>query len=537
MNKLEKLTKNYKWEDIKQYFTRCKYPKKFYEEKLNQFLENTHPESREFKAGPFTIANIFYINAKKSKDRRQRCREEFAKAKFPFYERSEAIMGIDYPGMEAMGFCVDAGLFDRDGRAIESNKKLKDELRWRNKGGCYASHLKLLRMASLYKDGWVIILEDDIQFRHDWDTFIKKVTPLAPYDFIIIESRNGVARAYRDQLTFSKEVANLPQGRGLAGYMVKCSCLSKEFFEMMDFCHTKIAHDGVFARQLSNLGITTCCMSDPMVASYGEFGYQPKKEKSISTSVLAVKLNDFSFNDPHVTDEEIEKAKSKELFNKLKDSWEANSQKNAKWAVLSGKTDWEESEFYERGEEDIQRHFKTIRDADPDVSFEKCLDFGCGVGRLTQALCPHAGEVHGVDIAANMIAEAKSYNKFKDKCHFHLNEKEDLSLFEDNYFNFVVSLIVLQHIPNEFKPRYFSEFSRIIKQHGLIFFNQPIEYVDKEYEKRINTRGVYSGKMWMDVMSKSDLSDMLESNGFKIIESWEKNAGKYKQMFVIARKR
>ncbi len=68
MNKLEKLTKNYKWEDIKQYFTRCKYPKKFYEEKLNQFLENTHPESREFKAGPFTIANIFYINAKKSKE-------------------------------------------------------------------------------------------------------------------------------------------------------------------------------------------------------------------------------------------------------------------------------------------------------------------------------------------------------------------------------------------------------------------------------------------------------------------------------------
>ena len=219
----------------------------------------------------------------------------------------------------------------------------------------------------------------------------------------------------------------------------------------------------------------------------------------------------------------------KSLFSKLKDSWEFLSKKNAKWSVLTGKADWKEKEFYETGEGDIQRHFKTIRDADPDVSFEKCLDFGCGVGRLTQAICPRAGEVHGVDISANMIAEAKSYNKFKDKCHFHLNEKEDLSLFEDNYFNFIISLIVLQHIPNKFKPKYFSEFSRIIKQHGFIFFNHPIERFTEREEN-------YTGKIWMDIMSKFDLSDMLESSGFKIVESWEERAGQCKQMFVIARR-
>ena len=302
MSKLEKLTKNYKWDDIKQYFTRCKYPAKFYEKKLNEFLENTHPGSREFKAGPFTIANIFYINAKKSKDRRQRCEEEFAKAKFPFYERFEAIMGIDYPNMEAMGFCVDSGLYDKDGRASETDKKFKDELRWRNKGGCYASHLKLLRMASLYKDGWVIILEDDIQLRYDWDTFIEKITPLAPYDFIMLETRTAVAKAYSDQLMFSEEVSNFtnsPRGMGTAGYMVKCSSLTKEFFKMLDWCHEVFSLDDILQLELPKLNIAASCMSDPLVASYGDFGYNPEKEESIATSILAVKLNDFSFNDLH----------------------------------------------------------------------------------------------------------------------------------------------------------------------------------------------------------------------------------------------
>jgi len=101
------------------------------------------------------------------------------------------------------------------------------------------------------------------------------------------------------------------------------------------------------------------------------------------------------------------------------------------------------------------------------------LDFGCGVGRLTQALARYFDQVHGVDISEAMLDLARELNQVGDRCHYHLNSSDDLTLFPSNSFDFVYSNITLQHMPPRYARKYIAEFLRVLKPGGLAVFQIP----------------------------------------------------------------
>ncbi len=105
----------------------------------------------------------------------------------------------------------------------------------------------------------------------------------------------------------------------------------------------------------------------------------------------------------------------------------------------------------------------------------KALDFGCGVGRLTQPLAEHFDQVWGVDIAPSMIELARSYNRHGERCTYRLNEREDLSLFEDESFDFILSLITLQHMEPAYAKAYLREFVRTLARGGVMVFQTAAE--------------------------------------------------------------
>jgi len=103
------------------------------------------------------------------------------------------------------------------------------------------------------------------------------------------------------------------------------------------------------------------------------------------------------------------------------------------------------------------------------------MDFGCGAGRLSQALSPYFDEVCGVDIAASMIELATKHNRYGDRCKYYLNQAEDLSVFATASFDFICSFITLQHMEPRYARRYIKEFLRLLVPGGVLLFQLPAE--------------------------------------------------------------
>lgn len=147
------------------------------------------------------------------------------------------------------------------------------------------------------------------------------------------------------------------------------------------------------------------------------------------------------------------------------------------YAILTyeGKNDqrWDAEEFFASGEKQVDDLMNELQSLDLKVRLGKALDFGCGVGRLTQALAQYFAEISGVDIAPSMIELANEYNRHGNRCRYYLNSSSNLNLFDDDSFDFVYSHITLQHMAPRYSKRYIKEFLRILAPGGLLAFQLP----------------------------------------------------------------
>ncbi|HLJ97872.1 MAG TPA: methyltransferase domain-containing protein [Gemmataceae bacterium] len=191
--------------------------------------------------------------------------------------------------------------------------------------------------------------------------------------------------------------------------------------------------------------------------------------------------------------------------------WDAFGKTDPLWAIMTRPDKrhgrWKAAEFFASGEEEIQRLMGCIASLAFPLRPGRALDFGCGVGRLTQALSRYFEESHGVDIAPSMIALAREYDRpgrrfrcemarlwstwrsghfrwadrwpgfarlLKGKCcHYAVNDSGKLALFHDDTFDFVYSRLVLQHMKPEYSLNYIKEFLRVLAPGGLLVFQIP----------------------------------------------------------------
>jgi SAM-dependent methyltransferase len=168
-------------------------------------------------------------------------------------------------------------------------------------------------------------------------------------------------------------------------------------------------------------------------------------------------------------------------FKKLQETWNALGEIDPFWAILSRPdkvgNKWDVSEFFSTGETEIGDLLAYITRLGVDVRRRRALDFGCGAGRLSQALCRWFEMCDGVDVAPSMIELARRFNRHGDRCTYHLNQEPTLRLFPDNTFDFVYCNIVLQHMKPEYSMTYVAEFLRVLDSNGLAVFQIPSELV------------------------------------------------------------
>lgn len=168
----------------------------------------------------------------------------------------------------------------------------------------------------------------------------------------------------------------------------------------------------------------------------------------------------------------------------VREAWESLAQRDPLWAILSSPEkkggEWNRTEFFQTGVAQIDQLMQTLQYHEICVDTESVLDFGCGVGRLSQALLRHFDSVFGVDVAPTMIRLAQELNKDPARCFYFLNQQEDLKLFRDRQFCFIYSIIVLQHLPPGLAYKYLAEFVRLLRPNGLLVFQLPSRFVQGE---------------------------------------------------------
>jgi SAM-dependent methyltransferase len=165
----------------------------------------------------------------------------------------------------------------------------------------------------------------------------------------------------------------------------------------------------------------------------------------------------------------------------LQSVWEQQAQADPLWAVLSepelaGRR-WDLANFLETGRRQITSSLARFTElggtfADRDVA----VDFGCGVGRLTQALATEFDRVVGIDVSPTMVAVASRINRYGERVGYLLNEAPDLGVLPDRSASLAFTHITLQHMEPDLARRYLDELLRIVKPGGGLVFQLPSHY-------------------------------------------------------------
>ena len=220
----------------------------------------------------------------------------------------------------------------------------------------------------------------------------------------------------------------------------------------------------------------------------------------------------------------------------LQKNWDKFGKKDPMWAILTNPekkgNKWTEEEFFKRGRVEIQGTLNYIKRLRIPLTKHRALDFGCGIGRLSQALVKHFEEVHGVDIAPSMIEKANLLNAFPDHCHYHLNAVNNLENFPNNYFDLVYSTITLQHIKPNLSFNYIKEFLRVVHPEGIVIFQLPAEAAPKlkwiyrwfpTFLLNLFRRLKYDKDAVMEMyyVEKAEVLAFLEKNGGKLVHIYK----------------
>ncbi|HEY9735499.1 MAG TPA: class I SAM-dependent methyltransferase [Trichocoleus sp.] len=164
---------------------------------------------------------------------------------------------------------------------------------------------------------------------------------------------------------------------------------------------------------------------------------------------------------------------------RLQRVWNSLGETEPFWAVitesssLSTSADFKNERFYQSGVDEIKAVSDYLTSLGLTLQGKRALDFGCGVGRLTQALAPYFDRVDGVDIAASMVETARQHNVHGDQCVYHVNTADNLAIFPEAAFDFIYSNITLQHMEPQYALKYVQEFLRLLKPGGIALFQIP----------------------------------------------------------------
>ncbi len=183
----------------------------------------------------------------------------------------------------------------------------------------------------------------------------------------------------------------------------------------------------------------------------------------------------------------------------------------------------------------------------------KVLDLGCGNGRFYEFLKEKNIEYVGIDKAEKLIEKAR---KKYPEADFRMADALDLP-FENNYFDFVISIAVFHHMPSEkIRLKFLNEARRVLKSGGKlklsvwdllstdkrIYLRNPKEKLTGKIGIRDillpwkNDKGEVATERYYHAFKKKELEKLAEKAELKNIEVFEKGEKHKSTLFLFAKK-
>ncbi|MBI5442230.1 MAG: class I SAM-dependent methyltransferase [Deltaproteobacteria bacterium] len=128
------------------------------------------------------------------------------------------------------------------------------------------------------------------------------------------------------------------------------------------------------------------------------------------------------------------------------------------------------------------------------VQGRNALDFGCGTGRSTRFLAGLGFETIGVDIAAEMVAQARLRDPKGD---YRVVASGDLSGLPAESFDLIFSAFTFDNVPAEQKPGLFAGLGRLLAPRGRfvnlvctpeVYTNEWASFTTKGFPENRNAR-------------------------------------------------
>jgi SAM-dependent methyltransferase len=133
-------------------------------------------------------------------------------------------------------------------------------------------------------------------------------------------------------------------------------------------------------------------------------------------------------------------------------------------------------DFFRSGEDNVAHSLRVLRHFFGPFAPKSALDFGCGVGRLTIPLAKETGKAVGVDVAPKMRELAAKHGNAQG-----VDVEFVATVPDGRQFDFVISLIVLQHIPPQRGYRLIGDLWRAVASNGGFNIQFPI-YKDQSHQ-------------------------------------------------------
>ncbi|HEV2834315.1 MAG TPA: methyltransferase domain-containing protein [Pyrinomonadaceae bacterium] len=169
------------------------------------------------------------------------------------------------------------------------------------------------------------------------------------------------------------------------------------------------------------------------------------------------------------------------LFDYVQSTWHQLGETEPHWSVVisdqyrQSNIEDNKDDFYRTGAQHVAQLFGSLERNGVDYShFKTCLDYGCGVGRITRHLAERFEKVNAYDISLSHLRHAEDYLKSQEISNVTFGQTKRVRDIEElPKVDVAFSMLVLQHNPPPVIAFLIERLIRSLNPGGIAFFQVP----------------------------------------------------------------